>query len=585
MQRARLLHSWSAGSCLLTAAILSSACRDSADSGAGPRPDPQPAPTFEDDSDQPLRLSYVCGNRFLITSAYSMPVNVTWRVSETAEEGTVSLSAAPEEDPATSEQLIETRNRGPVELRYNGRVVRIRSNEGIPCAPAAVAPAFLLADSTTGSMGEWSAPFPWPWVAVHMTLLPNGRVLSFGIKPAQIWDPATGTFTSVPAPIKIFCAGQTLLSDGRVLAAGGHIATDQGLKDIMLYNPDTRTWTSSVPMAKGRWYPTSTVMANGDVVITAGSDANKTTVLLPEVWSNGTLRVLTGASLKLPYYPRAFLAPNGKLFYAGQQQTTRYLDINGTGKWTTVGARKYGTRDYGSAVMYDEGKILYAGGGRTTNTAEIIDLKAAIPKWEWTGSMAYARRHHNLTLLPTGEVLATAGVAGTGIFNDLTQPVRAAEMWNPATGTWTTMASSQVVRGYHGTALLLPDGRVLQSGGGEGSNAPQERNAELFSPPYLLRGPRPTIQNAPTDVTYGSNFTVETPDAASIVMVSFIRLGSVTHAFDMNQRFQRLGFVADATGLTIAAPNNRNITPPGHYMLFILNQSGVPSVATIIRIQ
>ena len=94
----------------------------------------------------------------------------------------------------------------------------------------------------------------------------------------------------------------------------------------------------------------------------------------------------------LPYYPRTFVAPNGMVFYAGEQQTTRYLNTSGTGSWTTVGDRRYGARPYGAAVMYEQGKILYAGGGRTTNTAEIIDLNPAAPTWQWTGSMAFARR-------------------------------------------------------------------------------------------------------------------------------------------------------------------------------------------------
>jgi hypothetical protein len=240
-------------------------------------------------------------------------------------------------------------------------------------------------------------------------------------------------------------------------------------------------------------------------------------------------------------------------------------------------------REYGSAVMYDDGKILYAGGARTTNTAEVIDLNQASPVWRWTGSMAFARRHLNITVLPTGEVLATGGVAGT-IFNDVTKGVRAAELWNPATGQWTTLTSNAVTRGYHGTSLLLPDGRVLNSGSGEGAGAPNQRNAELFSPPYLFRGARPVISSAPSSIQYGTKFRALTPQASSIRKVSMIRLGAVTHAFDENQRFQRLAFTTDATGLTITAPASRNRTPPGHYLLFILNGSDVPSVGKIVRI-
>ncbi|MGH7527451.1 MAG: galactose oxidase-like domain-containing protein [Gemmatimonadales bacterium] len=537
----------------------------------------------EDDGDQPIRLAYVCGNKFLITNAYPVPVSVTWRVSDSDEEGTALLSAAPAEDPAFSEHLFETRDGGPVELSHEGRTVRARKNEGIPCTPATPAPALLTTGSA--SAGEWTVPFPWPVVGLHLHLLPSGRVLSWGHSGVpHLWNPATGVFTAVPSPVLLFCAGHSLLTDGRLFAAGGHIEDNHGLPDISLFNPTGGTWSTSPPMRRGRWYPTATTMSKGEVVITAGRDQAGLQVPLPEVWTSGSLRVLTGASRNLPYYPRTFLAPNGKLFYAGESQTTRYLDITGTGSWSTVGSRRYGTRSYGSAVMYDEGRILYAGGGRTTNTAETIDLRKAAPAWQWTGSMAFARRHLNVTVLPTGEVLATGGTGGTA-FNDLTTSVHAAESWNPATGVWTTLASNLINRGYHSTSLLVPDGRVLHTGSGDGAGAPSERNAELFSPPYLFQGPRPVIQSAPTLVRYGTTFRVGTLDAASITKVSLIRLGSVTHAFDMNQRFQKLGFTADAGGLAVTAPTNRKRTPPGHYMLFILNGAGVPSVAPIVQVK
>jgi hypothetical protein len=234
--------------------------------------------------------------------------------------------------------------------------------------------------------------------------------------------------------------------------------------------------------------------------------------------------------------------------------------------------------------MYDQGKILYAGGGRTTNTAEVIDLTKAAPAWQWTGSMAFARRHLNAVLLPTGEVLVTGGVGGTG-FNDLSKPVYAAEVWNPTTGLWTTLASNAIPRGYHATSILLPNGKVLHTASGDAAGSPNQKNAELFSPPYLFKGARPAIQSAPTQVLYSTTFRVGTSNAASITKVSLIRLGSTTHAFDMNQRFQWLGFTADATGLNVTAPTDRKRAPPGHYMLFILNGTGVPSVAKIVQIK
>lgn len=338
-----------------------------------------------------------------------------------------------------------------------------------------------------------------------------------------------------------------------------------------------------MPMRLGRWYPTATELSTGEVVILAGRDQAGQVVTEPEIWSSGTIRSLTGAPRVFPYYPRAFLAPNGRVFYAGEQQATRYLNTAGKGSWTTVGSRLYGVRDYGSAVMYDVGKILYVGGGHTTNTAEIIDLNSAAPTWQWTGSMVNPRRHLNATVLPTGQVLVTGGLSGTG-WNDLTTGVHAAELWNPATGTWTVLASNTITRGYHATSILMPDGRVLHAGSGDGGGSPDEENAELFSPPYLFKGARPTITSAPTSIAYNTTFQVTTPQASDIGKVSLIHLGAATHAFDMGQRFQWLSFQRQTGALSITGPTSRNVTPPGHYMLFILDTSGVPSVAKIIQV-
>ncbi len=145
-------------------------------------------------------------------------------------------------------------------------------------------------------------------------LIPDGRVLTIGrTGRPQVWDPAAGTFTAVPSPARLFCAGHALLADGRVLVAGGHISDGHGLPNITYFSAATTAWTSGAPMARGRWYPTSTVMGNGDVVIAAGADQDSLDVTVPEVWSNGTIHRLTGADLKLPWYPRDFLAPDGTL--------------------------------------------------------------------------------------------------------------------------------------------------------------------------------------------------------------------------------------------------------------------------------
>ena len=168
-------------------------------------------------------------------------------------------------------------------------------------------------------------------------------------------------------------------------------------------------------------------------------------------------------------------------------------------------------------------------------------------------------------------------------------------MWDPKTGHWTKLAKAAVDRCYHSTAVLLPDATVLNAGGGEyrpnnaidKQNDPKDshRDAQIFSPPYLFRGGTPPdITSAPPDVTYGQTFTVGTSHPDQVGQVNWLRLSSVTHSFNANQRINFLKFTADASALKVTAPANANLCPPGHYMLFVLNKDNVPSVAKIIRI-
>lgn len=458
-------------------------------------------------------------------------------------------------------------------------------------AAGVVSDEILITAPPEATAGEWSPVMSSPLVATHMHLLPDGLVLMFGNKGLpELWDPATGQFTLVPSPANLFCSGHTFLPDGRLLVTGGHITDDHGLPAATIFDYRTKAWTSGPAMARGRWYPTATTLPNGEVLTVAGADENGIDVPIPEVWTAGeTWRQLGTASRKQPYYPRMFVAPNGRVYDVGPSQTLRSLNPAGTGSWSTAATSSQAYRDYGSAVMYLPGKILIVGGGgldsnsAPNSTAEVIDLNQTSPSWRLSQPMQYRRRHLNATLLPTGEVLVTGGTSAAG-FNNPAGSVHAAELWNPDTEQWTTLASNQVDRVYHSTSLLLPDGRVLHSGSGE-SRAPNQLNYEIFSPPYLFKGMRPTISSAPAAVGYGQIFPVATPDAANITRVSWIRLGSVTHAFDQNQRFSQLPFTQSTDGLLVTAPGSGNLAPPGHYLLFILDGSGVPSVAKTIQIQ
>jgi len=460
-------------------------------------------------------------------------------------------------------------------------------------ASAFVLLLFLVAvavrsNAQASTQGQWSAVANWPTRAVHATLLPDGRVFFVSYYDESlhpnIWDPVSNTFTATAASsYRLFCAGHTTLADGRVFIAGGHVADFTGYPHAVIFDPATNGFTSLPDMNTGRWYPTVTALPNGDVLVVSGDiNANTNVDALPQVFqfSTKTWRTLTTAQLSQPLYPNMLVAPNGKVFNAGPSRQSRYLDTAGTGSWSNVAVTNFGgSRDYGPAVLYSPGKVAIIGGSNPpTATSEIIDLNAATPAWKFTGSMHFPRRQHNAVILPDGKVFVVGGSSAGG-FDTSTSPVLPTEMWDPATGQFTVMASIAVYRGYHSTALLLADGRVLSAGGNVGGP-----NAQLFSPPYLFAGARPSITSAPASAGYGQTVFIGTPNAASITKVTLLREASVTHTNSMSQSFQSLSFTTTSTGLNVTMPANANIAPPGYYMLFILNGSGVPSVASILQV-
>jgi hypothetical protein len=444
----------------------------------------------------------------------------------------------------------------------------------------------MAANAQTSLTGQWARVTNLPMFPVHNHLLPNGKLMLWGrnaVTDLYSWDPANAGISKLQGVgYDLFCAGHAFLADGRLMVAGGHIADNVGLSKTSFYNAFTNTWSGAPEMNAGRWYPTVTTLPNGDALVVSG-DIDTTVGLnpLPQVYqaATNTWRDLTGAQLIQPIYPMMFVAPNGKVFDAAPTNVTRYLDTSGTGAWTTVANHNFsGWRDYGSAVMYAEGKILVVGGSDPpTAISEVIDLNVPSPAWRTVAPMSVARRHHNATLLPDGTVLVTGGTYGPG-HNNETTPAFSAELWNPATEKWTMLSSASVPRLYHSSAVLLPDGRVVTNGGDNITDL------EAFSPPYLFKGARPTLSGVPAHMGYGQRWSVQSPDAADIRKVTLIRLPSVTHAFDQNQRLNVLQFTAGTGAIDITTPANGNLAPPGHYMLFAINSNGVPSMGAFVRI-
>ena len=431
---------------------------------------------------------------------------------------------------------------------------------------------------TPSTVGQWSAVLPLPTETVHVHVLPTGKVMFWPYSDdARLLDPATNTMTLASlAGFNVFCSGHSALPDGRLLVTGGHVANNVGLSYAAVFDPFTNMWTRLPDMNAGRWYPTNTTLANGDILTVSGDvDLVVGQNILPQVWerSQNRWRDLVNAQRWVGLYPFMHLAPDGRVFMSGGAGQSAFLNTSGTGSWTDVTFVQ--VRDYGSSVMYDEGKVLVVGGADPPlATAAVIDLKAATPSWRAVQSMSIARRQLNATILADGTVLVTGGTSGPG-FSNTSTPVLTSQIWNPSTETWTTVASAARPRLYHSAAVLLPDGRAFASGG-QG-----EESGEFYSPPYLFKGTRPTISSAPDAIAHGQQFFVATPNATSITKVHLIKLSSVTHGFNQDQRINRLVFSQGTGGLNVTAPANGNVGPPGYYLLFIVDGTGVPSVAKI----
>jgi hypothetical protein len=485
------------------------------------------------------------------------------------------------------------------------------------------APINLSALPAEAATGKWGPLVNWDIVPLHMHLLPTGKLLAWGkFEPGgtvmgmpRLWDPASGPPTGareIVVDTMLFCSGHAFMPDGRLLISGGHKEDAKGIDVTNIFDPTSETFVPGLPkMAFGRWYPTVTELTDGRMLTMAGRDSAGKVVTTPEIWENNQWVKLPGAgTLEIPYYPRNFIDPkNSLVFMAGERIMSRWFDPDGSaaggrGRWINGPSHIWQfNRDYGTAAMYEPGKILIAGGGGNsgwgtpdaksatpTATAEKIDLNAGTPTWQSAGSMSAPRRHLNSTILPDGQVLITGGTSGGGFVNiNEGLAEKAAEEWNPATNQWTTLAANSVMRVYHSVSILLPDATVLHGASGNAMvgavPVPDEPNHEIFSPPYLFKGARPTITSAPASVGYGQSFAVATPNAAQVTTVRWTHIGTVTHAFDFGQRANKLSFTPTATGVSVTAPSGPNLAPPGYYILFILNRNGVPSTGKIIKVQ
>lgn len=438
--------------------------------------------------------------------------------------------------------------------------------------------------------GSWTPTFPTMFCGIHAAVLPTGKILYFEgyATPLQFALLDLNTLTSIEVDstngYDVFCCGLAALPNGNIMLAGGLTQPLVGDPEAHTFNPFTETFTQLPNMTYGRHYPTVTALPDGQMLITSGADGpDGAHQPWPEIYDPvSNTYAVSFFNDTLPLYPFMFVLSDGTLVQVGPGSFPQTWQLDLALGWSQIAANPF---PGGSAVCYERDKIVKCGGNVVSRTADnktaVLDVTQPTPSWQMTTPLNYTRVFHTLVLLPTGDVLC---VGGTAVDDTPSQATLVPELWNASTMTWTPLAAMDVPRQYHSTAMLLPDARVLAMGGQLSFFWDNVLNGQIFSPPYLLAGPRPTISSAPGAITYNNNFVINTPDAANIGSVCLMRPACVTHGFDMNQRRVVLNFTVGSGLVTVQSPANANIAPPGYYMLFLVNTSGVPSVATFTKL-
>ncbi|MET7437517.1 galactose oxidase-like domain-containing protein [Streptomyces sp. NPDC005496] len=484
--------------------------------------------------------------------------------------------------------------------------------------------------------GKWTVlPTRNPVRSMHSVVLNNGKVLliagsgnseemfAAGTFTSAVYDPVRGTYKQIPTPKDMFCAGHVQLSDGRVLVMSGNKAFPvagghgyEGYKDSYVFDPVTETYGKTNDMNDGHWYPSATVLGNGDVISFGGLREDSTGSVTAELWSDAEQRwqPLWKVNQTWSYwglYPSMILMQDGRLFYSGSHvfgngtpgTGSAIYDYDANTTTAVPGLRNKDQRDQSASVLLppaQDQRVLTLGGGNIDSNPEangltdLIDLKSPSPSYVagppvpqgevdlGNGKVAQTggqgKMYVSAVLLPDGKVLETGGA-----LHNRANPVYESSLFDPATSTFDPVAPDPEERGYHSSAFLLPDGRVMTTGDNPG-NGTWNHDVSVYTPPYLLKGPRPAITSViDTEWVYGDTqrITVDRP----VAKAELIRPAAVTHSSDPNQRFVDLPLSVDGNNVDLNVTSNPNLAPPGWYMLFAVDANGVPSVAEWVHLQ
>lgn len=499
-----------------------------------------------------------------------------------------------------------------------------------------IPPATCTGTADECANGRWTVlPTQNPVRSMHSVVLNNGKVLLIagsgnseenfdaGTFTSAVYDPVTGSYKVIPTPKDMFCSGHVQLADGRVLVLSGNKAFPvagghgyEGYKESYVFDPVTETYSRTNDLNDGHWYPSATELGNGDVIAFGGLREDSSGSVTAERWSNERQQWLPLWQVNQTWsfwglYPSMILMQDGRLFYSGSHvfgngtpgTGSAIYDYDANTTTAVPGLQNKDERDQSASVLLppaQDQRVLTLGGGNIDSNpaanrlTDIIDLKAASPAYTMgppipqgtvdlgNGQVAetggQGKMYVSAVLLPDGKVLETGGA-----LHNRADPVREASIFDPATSTFDPVAADPEDRGYHSSAFLLPDGRVMATGDNPG-NGTWNHDVSIYTPPYLLKGTRPAITSViDNEWVYGDTqrITVDRP----VVKAELIRPAAVTHSSDPNQRFVDLPLSVDGNNVDLNVTSNPNLAPPGWYMLFAVDANGVPSVAKWVHIQ
>lgn len=439
---------------------------------------------------------------------------------------------------------------------------------------------------------------------IHAAVCKTGKVLFITAdETTLLWDPgntAAGTFENptnqphlMPNGYSQLCGHHVFLSNGDLLSVGGGgYGYNSQARAGYKFNPDTKTWSRTAnDMSEAKWYPTAVALGDERVLVTCGDRGGDMDVYTE---STNSFTPFTGDDRGFPnLYPGMHLLPSHSIFYsrtgwgnagAGGNPTndsrSAYFSITGTttGNWTNI-QNATSNRTKGMSVMILKNsppyvRVMALGGvGGDQSSYEVADVTALSGATSWSAPIPFPdginRSLASAVLLPDGNVFVGGGTTTTN---------SPCSIYNPTTGAWSAMANLPSARNYHSVAVLLPSGQVAMAGW-------NNTKIELFSPPYMFAGPRPVISGAPGTVHHGRNFTLTSPNAETITKVVLVRPMAVTHQTDTEQKVIEMANVHDHANpdqITVTAPNGghpHSYAQKGHYMMFAINASGIPSVA------